>query len=96
LKIFGQISLTSISTLIFHTYSSALIFKNQHIVLIHTSQGCRNPGFAFSKPEVTRGYLESQVILAQNLNLEVFFVLVLPRTSRMYGWQQGFSRGIIE
>jgi hypothetical protein len=46
------------------------------------TQGCRNPGFEFSKPEVTRGYLESQVILTKNLNLEVFFVLVLPRTSR--------------
>ena len=63
---------------------------------IALNQGCKNHGFEFSKPEVTRGYLESQVILAQNLNLEVFFVLVLTRTSRMYGWQQGFSRGIIE
>jgi hypothetical protein len=59
-------------------------------------QECRKPGFDFSKPGVSRGYLETQVIPVQNLDLEVFFVFVLPRTSSMYGWQQGSRRGIIE
>jgi len=35
--IFGYSYLTSMSTLIFHTYTSALIFKNQQIILVHTS-----------------------------------------------------------
>ena len=67
-----------------------------NILRLRQIQGCRKPGFDFSKQEVNQGFLETQVILVKNLNLEVFFVLVLLRPSSMYGWQQGFRGGIIE
>ncbi len=68
-----------------HTYTTRRLYP-----------GMQKTWFDFLKPEATRGYLETHVILVQNLSLEVFFVFVLPRMSSMYGWQQGFRRGIIK